>query len=241
MGNPVIHFEVAGADGKALEKFYGELFGWHIEHMEEMQYGMVDTHAGKGINGGIATSEEGPYVTIYMEVPNAQEALDKAIGLGATKMADVMAIPNIVTFAMFADPAGNVVGVVEGDGTGSEGGVSSGSNPAVDWFDILGSDGKALREFYTSMFGWEYELASGMDYGMITPGARGIPGGVGTNPGGGNSVCVYARVEDLEMTLKKAESLGGQITMPPAKVAENTTIAQFTDPDGNTFGVFLSE
>ena len=31
MGNPVVHFEVNGPDGSALEKFYCELFGWAMQ------------------------------------------------------------------------------------------------------------------------------------------------------------------------------------------------------------------
>lgn len=59
MGNAVVHFEVNGTDGPALEKFYGELFGWHVQSQPEMNYGIIDTHAGAGINGGIGTSQEG--------------------------------------------------------------------------------------------------------------------------------------------------------------------------------------
>ena len=31
MGQPVVHFEVVGKDGAALQSFYSELFGWEID------------------------------------------------------------------------------------------------------------------------------------------------------------------------------------------------------------------
>ena len=46
MGNPVVHFEVAGKDGPALQKFYGDLFDWKIDNSNPMGYGLVDTDSG---------------------------------------------------------------------------------------------------------------------------------------------------------------------------------------------------
>jgi len=53
MGAAVTHFEIHGKDGAALQKFYADLFDWHVDSNNPMDYGMVDTHAGNGINGGI--------------------------------------------------------------------------------------------------------------------------------------------------------------------------------------------
>ena len=46
MGNPVVHFEIMGTNGPALQKFYSDLFGWHIENMPmgEASYGVVISH-----------------------------------------------------------------------------------------------------------------------------------------------------------------------------------------------------
>ena len=42
MPNPVVHFEVSSADAEKAQKFYGDLFGWHIDANNPMNYGMVD-------------------------------------------------------------------------------------------------------------------------------------------------------------------------------------------------------
>ena len=54
-GSPVVWFEVIGKDANALRSFYGELFGWNFEVMEEMDYGMVTADAELtpgGLNSG---------------------------------------------------------------------------------------------------------------------------------------------------------------------------------------------
>jgi len=52
MGDPVVHFEIGGADGERTRKFYSDLFGWDIR-MDEAGYGVVDTGSDTGIGGGI--------------------------------------------------------------------------------------------------------------------------------------------------------------------------------------------
>ena len=53
MPNPVVHFEIQARDPKKVQEFYQKLFDWHIDDNNPMDYGMVDTHAEGGINGGI--------------------------------------------------------------------------------------------------------------------------------------------------------------------------------------------
>ena len=59
MPNPVVHFEITGADGSALQNFYQELFDWKIDANNQWQYGVVETGGDGGINGGIAGNEDG--------------------------------------------------------------------------------------------------------------------------------------------------------------------------------------
>ena len=116
MPNPVVHFEILGKDGQKLQTFYSQLFGWHIDANNPMSYGLVDTHTeGRGIGGGIgAAGEQGhPGTTIYVEVPALQPYLDKVVSLGGKVLVPETVIPNMVTFALFADPEGNVVGVTK--------------------------------------------------------------------------------------------------------------------------------
>jgi len=241
MGNPVVHFEIMSGDAEGAGKFYGELFGWHVEVVPEMNYGLVDTHAGDGINGGIGTPPDGStFTTIYVETDDLQAKLDQAEKLGA-KTAMPVTDMGMVTVAMFIDPQGNLIGLVKsGPDAQEQGGVSSGSNAPVTWFEILGTDGKALRDFYAKLFDWHISASaeSSIDYGEVdTHGGRGIGGGIGASPMGKGAVTIYAQVEDLDKTLEHAETLGGKTVVQPMDVS-TISFAQFADPQGNVFGIF---
>lgn len=113
-------------------------------------------------------------------------------------------------------------------------------NP-VTHFEIIAKDGKKLQDFYGKLFGWHVDANNPMQYGMVdthTPG-KGIGGGIGAGDPSHpmNRVTVYAEVDDITATLKKAESLGGKTIMPKTEVPGGPTIGMFTDPEGNIFGL----
>jgi hypothetical protein len=114
MGNKVVHFEVAGGDGKKLQAFYGKAFGWNIDANNPMNYGVV---AGDdaGIAGGVGPA--GPdgtaHVTFYIEVDDLQAALDNIEKLGGKTVNPPMDVPGGPSLAHFSDPEGNFVGLVK--------------------------------------------------------------------------------------------------------------------------------
>ena len=68
MGQPVVHFEVIGKDGKKLINYYSELFGWEIDANNPMNYGIVTREGnvnshGVGIGGGVGPAPPGTRVT----------------------------------------------------------------------------------------------------------------------------------------------------------------------------------
>jgi uncharacterized protein len=111
----------------------------------------------------------------------------------------------------------------------------------VVWFEVAGRDLDALRQFYSSLFGWRIELdpAAPMPYGLVNTGADGgIPGGVYA-PGEpvGSYVSFYVAVDDLEGALRQAERLGAKVAQPPTPLADGTRIAMFNDPEGQRIGL----
>ena len=120
MGNPVIHFEVTGADGAKLGSFYSQLFGWEIDANDEFGYGMVDREAnlgadGVGIGGGIGTAQGGGsgQVTFYVGVPDVDAALAKAESLGGKKLFSGPVPGTPIVLGPFTDPEGHVIGVMQ--------------------------------------------------------------------------------------------------------------------------------
>src|SRR6266511_2663885 len=119
---------------------------WRLRNVSD-GYTMIDTGAGSGINGGIGRSSDGtPWVSFYVAADDPQATLDRAVSLGGTMVVPVTEIPNAGTFAMFNDPDGNIVGIINLGGTAG-GPPSEGDGVAVDWFEVLGSDAERTQRF----------------------------------------------------------------------------------------------
>ena len=114
MPNPVVHWEIQTKNAKNTQKFLADLFGWHVDANNPMDYGIVDTHD-KGINGGIAEAQGPQQVVLYIEVDDLQAYLDKAESLGGKTVVPITEVPGVVTFAMFSDTEGNTIGLVKGE------------------------------------------------------------------------------------------------------------------------------
>jgi uncharacterized protein len=115
MANKISWFEIIGGDAARLHGFYADLFGWKIDANNEMKYGMV-SDGDAGIGGGIGPDPEGGpgYVTFYIAVDDIHASMAKAQQLGATVVMPPTTLPDFgVTFALFADPAGHVVGMTQ--------------------------------------------------------------------------------------------------------------------------------
>jgi len=120
MGQPVVHFEIVGANAARLQRYYAELFGWEID-ASSASYGIVPPYpsvsgdGGLGIGGGVGAAPDGHdgHVTIYVEVPDVETALVKAESLGGTRMFGPSTVTENVEIGQFTDPEGHLVGVVK--------------------------------------------------------------------------------------------------------------------------------
>jgi len=188
MGNAVVHFEVGAADDGPLVAFYGELFGWRLQGFSGGGYTMIDTRGGRGINGGIAKSQNGKeWSAFYVETGDLQAVLDAASSLGGTTVMPVTDVGGAVTIAMLSDPDGLLVGLVRapaGPSRRAEPAPSAGAGEPVDWFEVMGSDAARTQQFYADLFGWTVDDSGLAGYAVVDTGTgRGIQGGLG---GGGS-------------------------------------------------------
>ena len=113
MSHPVVHFEILGKDGKALQDFYSSLFGWKIDTDNPMGYGLVDAGAnGTGINGGVANGDGSSWATFYVESDDLAASLEKAEQLGGKTVVPPQELPMGISIALFEDPEGHTIGLV---------------------------------------------------------------------------------------------------------------------------------
>jgi predicted enzyme related to lactoylglutathione lyase len=120
MGRPIVHFEIIGKDGKALQDYYAELFDWPIDADNPMNYGIVAREDnvnpdGVGIGGGVASGPEGydGPVTFYVEVPDAEVTLAKAESMGGKRLFGPEQVMEGLIIGQFTDPEGHLIGVIQ--------------------------------------------------------------------------------------------------------------------------------
>lgn len=113
MGDPVTWFEISTSEAKAVREFYAELFGWNLQILDAHNYALVDTGVEGAVAGGIGEARGPNQVVFYIEVNDPQAYPDRIEESGGRTVVPVTEIPGLVTFAHFADPEGNVVGLVK--------------------------------------------------------------------------------------------------------------------------------
>lgn len=96
------------------------MFGWEVNTNNPMNYGLVNTGSTLGVNGGIGQNDPSqpvspPPVTFYVQVEDLQATLEKVTAMGGSVVMPPTEVPNMVTFALFRDPDGNVIGLVKGE------------------------------------------------------------------------------------------------------------------------------
>jgi hypothetical protein len=123
-GAPVTWFEVMGSDAARTQRFYAGLFGWTVGNSGVPGYAVVDTGAGRGIQGGIGGGEQARWAVVYAKVADVDQTLGHAEKLGGSRVVDpglsalksasraaLYGSADDIKTAEFRDPAGNVFGI----------------------------------------------------------------------------------------------------------------------------------
>ena len=117
MSNKIMWFESTSADIPASAKFYGDLFGWPIVTDEEMNYTMTAFEQGEtGMGFAPVNQEQGVMpgsVLVYVDVEDVDATIARARELGGQVFLDKTEIPTVGWMAIFGDPGGNRIGVMQ--------------------------------------------------------------------------------------------------------------------------------
>ncbi|WP_112247415.1 VOC family protein [Kribbella monticola] len=120
---------------------------------------------------------------------------------------------------------------------------------AIVHFEIVGADPNRLREYYGSLFGWQFAVGDTVSGSVSEPGnygfvdgsttgdGAGLNGGVGGGAGFAPKALFYVGVDEVEAALRQAEELGGTRVFGPEGKPGFLVVGQFTDPEGNLIGV----
>jgi predicted enzyme related to lactoylglutathione lyase len=116
MGNPISHWELMVGDLAKGKAFYSSIFDWEFDESTFPGYSMIKTGADPG-GGMMAKPDMAPASALntYFQVDDVEVTLAKATAAGATVIAPKTAIPGVGYWAMFADPDGIPIGILQGE------------------------------------------------------------------------------------------------------------------------------
>ncbi len=114
MPNPLSHFELMTNDPEVCKAFYGSVFDWQFDDASMPGYALIN--AGAEPTGGVFQKPEGApgvCVNVYFQVASIEETLAKVTERGGTVLVPETEIPGAGHFAMFTDPEGITVGIMQ--------------------------------------------------------------------------------------------------------------------------------
>jgi predicted enzyme related to lactoylglutathione lyase len=111
----IVHIEIPLKDTKEAAEFYGNLFGWKIEEMPEMDYVTFETDSGLG--GGFPKIDNETYQgddpVIYVGTEDIEATLAAIEKAGGKTIMGKTEITGMGWFAFFSDPSGNRMALYE--------------------------------------------------------------------------------------------------------------------------------
>lgn len=165
-------------DVRGAAAFYGAVFGWDFESMGEDVEGGMFRKDGKIVAGIGRLTEEGARSAwmVYYCVADADATTRAVRQAGGTVRVAPMDLDQWGRMAQYSDPAGGQFAAWQ---PGTSQGVELVDQPgSLCWTELYTSDAAAAKEFYGTVFGWQFgdmEMpdGGGGTYSLITP--AGLP------------------------------------------------------------------
>jgi predicted enzyme related to lactoylglutathione lyase len=116
LGAPIVYFDIAGPDLTSQAAFYHALFAWEFASDGRVTVPLSTPSPG-ALPGTLRVepADQGPITEriLYVGVPDITAALAKVTALGGQTVFPRTVVPGVVILALFKDPAGNRMGLVE--------------------------------------------------------------------------------------------------------------------------------
>ena len=109
---PVVFFDIAAPSLPSQAAFYHDIFDWQVKPDGTFSVPVASPLPG---NLRVESAVSGPVAerVIYIGVPDINATLAKIVAHGGSIVFPRQVYPGIVVLALFKDPAGNRVGLVE--------------------------------------------------------------------------------------------------------------------------------
>jgi predicted enzyme related to lactoylglutathione lyase len=232
---------------------YADLVGWGSFPFGELEPGkppyQMLTVGDQPVAGIMKLPDEAkamgapPHFMGYVSTPDIAASVAQAVELGATVYVPVTPVPEVGQFAVLADPQGAAQSLFQPN-TEDPPGLSPDTPGTFCWRELMTSDLDGAWAYYSALHGWEKTDA--MDMGEMGTyqmyGRDGETyGGMMLKPPGMETPAAwlyYLTVTDLDATIEKIKSGGGQLLNGPMEVPGGGRVAQVLDPQGAAVAFF---
>jgi predicted enzyme related to lactoylglutathione lyase len=115
MQAPIVFFDIAGPELASQAAFHKSIFGWESDASGAISIPVTSPLMG---NLRVEPPTQGPVTErlIYIGVPDINATLETITQTGGGIVFPRMEVPGVAVIALFTDPAGNRMGLVEMDG-----------------------------------------------------------------------------------------------------------------------------
>ena len=240
--------ELMTTDIKGAENFYKKVVGWTAEPFPNSPNPYIQFKRSGGAGAaGLMERPEGmnmpPFWSMYIAVPDLDEAVKHVKRLGGSELSEVIVVPTIGRMQMLKDPQGAAFYVIQPEPRENP----PDREPEVgeaSWIELMTTDAEAAMKFYEELFGWQPGEAMDMGemgkYHVFNRGSR-MMGGMMNKPPAMAQVPpnwgIYFMVPDITLAAEQVNASGGQVLNGPLQVPGGTWILNALDPQGAAFSL----
>ncbi len=229
--------DYGAAEPDAAKAFYGELLGWTWIGGDPEYGGYLNAEKDGGQVAGLGplmAEGDPPSWTTYFATDDAAATAERIRAAGGTVVVEPMEVGPLGTMVIALDPQGNAFGLWQ---AGEHTGVQRFNEPgSLVWNEAAVEDAAGAQEFYTAVFGFEWDPMEGMDYATFRTGERPL-GGLGpVQPGLPTGWTVCFAVASADGAVTAVESGGGKV-LHPAEDSQFGRFAVLEDRWGAAFSV----
>ena len=240
--------ELMTTDVKGAEDFYKKVVGWTAEPFSNSpnQYIQFKRSGGAGA-AGLMERPQGmnmpPFWSMYIAVPDLDEAVKNVKRLGGGELSEVITVPTIGRMQLLRDPQGAAFYVIQPEPRDNPPDREPEAGEA-SWIELMTTDAAAAEKFYQELFGWQPGEAMDMGemgkYHIFNRGSR-MMGGMMNKPPAMAQVPpnwgIYFMVPDINAAVERVKANGGQVLNGPIQVPGGSWILNAMDPQGAAFSL----
>jgi predicted enzyme related to lactoylglutathione lyase len=239
--------ELMTTDPKSAEAFYDKVIGWTSDPFPgSTSYTQFKRGGGTAV-AGLMERPKGmnmpPFWSMYIAVPNLDEAVAEVARLGGSPLSEAIEVPKVGRLQMLKDPQGAAFYIMQPEPRDNP----PDRDPEVgeaSWLELMTTDAAAAMKFYQQLFGWQpgeaMDMGAAGKYQIFNRGSRTI-GGMMNQPkemaAAPPQWGIYFRVSDINAAADRTKTNGGKILNGPMEVPGGDWILNAMDPQGAPFAL----